>query len=471
MALYRRRIKSITRTSLNQGFGTAKARRTPGRQNIPQGLKPKRTAARLPCSIKTRFQCFLSVLGAFAVNFLLILVAIAFPITEAHAAEFNLHPGITVSEEYNDNIFLATTDRVDDFVTRAMPSLNLHYRTELWNWDVNYSYDYRYYAERSREDDTTQSADVRNRTELLKNFFFVEMSDVYSRVSLDVTRDFANESEFLNQSDRNVFTLNPFVTLRSDSRSTAMLGYQYINTWYEDPTAIDTVDNIGYAEVTTPLSSRATLTAGARFTRQESNVLIFDKTDVYAGPRYTYARNSHIHFTAGNSWFNFGEGRNATQAFWSAGITHQYSTFTASIETGLSFITDPLRVLRREDRYVASIRKETERTALTVSAGAFDYRDPETKHLENTTYRVGGTMRYALTLRTSIFLDLAEERHKEYQTYTDQDLLLSGVRLEHRTTEHLTLSLQYRYTDSYAPDTFELNYYNNRALFEIAGTF
>ncbi len=426
---------------------------------------------RLPCSIKTRFKGFLSVLCAFAVNVLSLAASIAFPITAAHAAEFTLRPGITVSEEYNDNIFLTPTDRVTDYVTRAMPSVNLHYGTELWNWDVNYAYDYRYYARGNREDDTTQSADVRNRTELLKNTFFIEMRDQHSRVSLDVTRDFTNESQFVNQSDRNVFTLNPYLVLKSGSPSTAMLGYQYINTWYKDPVAIDTVDNIGYAEVATPLSSRATFTTGARFTRQESDVLIFDKTDVYAGPQYTYARNSSVRFTAGKSWFDFGEGRHAAQVFWSAGITHQFSTITASFETGLSFIPDPLRVLRREDRYVATLRKQTERTSLTLTGAVTDYRDPETKHLENTTYRIGGTMSYALTPRSSISLDLAQERRKEYQTYTYQDLLFSGVRLEHRAAERLTLALQYRYTDSYAPDIFEVNYYNNRALFEITMIF
>jgi hypothetical protein len=394
----------------------------------------------------------------------------AFFAAAAQAAEFTLRPGITVSEEYNDNIFLTTTDRVTDYVTRSMPSVNLHYGTEFWNWDVNYAYDYRYYERRVRKD-ATQSADARNRTELIKNTFFIEMRDQHSRVSLDVARDFTNESQFVNQSDRNVFTLNPYLVLQSDSPSTAMLGYQYINTWYKDPIAIDTVDNIGYAEVTTSLSSRSTVTTGARFTRQESDALIFDKTDVYAGPQYTYARNSYVRFNAGNSWFDFGEGRHATQAFWSAGITHQYSTITASFETGLSFIPDPLRVLRREDRYAATFRKQTERTSLTLTGAVADYRDPETKHLENTTYRIGGTMRYALTPRSSISLDLAQERRKEYQTYTYQDLLFSGVRLEHRAAEHLTLALQYRYTDSYAPDTFEVNYFNNRALFEVTGSF
>src|SRR5512143_431143 len=100
-------VPDLARPSLNQGE-TAKARRTRGRQNIPQGLKPtaRRTATR---TIRTGFQGFLLVLRGFAVNLSPILAAIAFLVLSAAAAnasEFILRPAITLTEEYDDNIFL-----------------------------------------------------------------------------------------------------------------------------------------------------------------------------------------------------------------------------------------------------------------------------------------------------------------------------------------------------------------------------
>ena len=400
-----------------------------------------------------------------------LLAAIVFPLATAQAAELTFRSGITVSEEYNDNLFLTPDDRVTDYVTRAMPSVNLHYGTDFWNWDVNYAYDYRHYARRNREDDETQSADARNRTELIKNILFLEMRDVYSRISLDVARDFTSESQFVNQTDRNVFTLNPYLMLKSDSPYSAVLGYRYIKTWYEDPLAIDTVADIGYAEVAAALSSRLTFTTGATFTHEESNARRFDRIDVYAGPHYTYAPNSYVYVSAANSRLDFGEGGHATHLLWKAGLTHQYSTMTASVEASLSFISDPLGVLRREDRYMGTVRKETARTSFSISGGMTEYRNAKTKNLESTTYRLGGTMRYTLTPRSSLSLDLSTARQKDYQTSTHQDLYFSGVRIEHRSAESLTLALDYRYTNVYSPDVYAANYFNNRITLEIRKVF
>jgi hypothetical protein len=414
---------------------------------------------------------FLRVLCAFAVNFLPILAVISFTATEAGASEFFLRPAITLSEEYDDNIFLTPTDRVEDYITRVVPSLSFHYKAERWDWDLSYAYDYRYYAKGARKRDETQVVDLKTKTELIKNYFFLRVDDDYRRVSLDATRDFANESLFVNQSDRNTFTVNPYLVLAPGSRSTPVIGYTYVNTWYKDPTGIDTVDHIGYVDVTTLLSSRTTLTTGARYTRENSRIQDFDKTDIYTGPKYDYAQNSYIFFTIGNSWFNFGEGTHATQPFWNAGITHQYSTLTASFITSLSYVPDPLRVLRRQDRYEATISKKTERSSLSVSGSLTEYRNAETKHLEDTAYRLGGAMRYAVTPRSSIAVDLAIERHKEYETDTARDLYLNGVRFERRVAEKVTAALAYRYSNSYSHDVFLDNYYDNRVIFEINGSF
>lgn len=428
-------------------------------------------ATRLSYAIITRFQNFLRV---FAVNSFPILAAIAFlavSAAEAEAVEFFIRPSITLSEEYDDNIFLTTTDRVEDYITRVGPALNFHYKAEFWDWDLSYAYDYRYYAKGTRKYDDTHVVDLKTKTELLKNYFFLKVDDNYNRVSLDVTRNFANESSFVNQSDRNVFTVNPYIVLAPDSKNTPMIGYIYINTWYKDPAGINTVDHIGYTEMITLLSPRAKLTTGAKFTREKSSVQDTDRTDIYTGPRYDYAEKSFVYGNVGNSWFNFGEGTRATQPYWNVGITHQYSTLTASFETALSYVPDPLLILRREDRYVATISKKTARSSLVVSGSLTEYRNVVTKHLEDTGYRISGEMKYALSARSSIAVDLATERHKEYLTGTTRDLYLNGLRLERQAMEKVTVALAYRYSNSYSHDVFTDNYFDNRVTFEIKGSF
>jgi hypothetical protein len=54
-------------------------------------------------------------------------------------------------------------------------------------------------------------------------------------------------------------------------------------------------------------------------------------------------------------------------------------------------------------------------------------------------------------------------------TYTSR--YLPGVRFDYRSSETLTMSLDYRYTNNYSPDIYTNNYYSNRVMVEIKKTF
>ena len=415
----------------------------------------------------------LRVLFASAVNAIGIPAGIALAVffaAQAEAEVFRVRPGVTVSGEYNDNLFLTGTDQVRDTITRMMPFLYLEYATDFWNWNAEGAYDYRHYTEGSRDDETARRLAVSNRTEVVKHHVIVEMTDRYDRVSLDATRDYTAESSFINQSESNIFAIHPHIVLRQDASSSATAGYAYRNTWYKDPSAVDTESTAGYAEAMTRLTSRATFTAGVRRMRLTSDALTFDKFDIYAGPAYVYAPGSSLFLAGGRSRIDFGEGRRETRAFWSAGLLHRYSTVTVSIESGSDTIPDPLLVLRREDRASAAIRRETARTLVEISGSTADYRDPQSDRLENSVQRLGGRARHALTPRTWISLDLSEDRYKDYRNSTRHRLLSMGAKVEHRLTEQVTLAGEYR-TAAFRSPGQAGDYDNNRWLIELTGRF
>src|SRR5512143_2480675 len=124
----------------------------------------------------------LRVLYGIAVILFPVAAIVFLTVSPAGAAEFSIRRGITVSEEYDDNIFLTPTDREDDFITRAMPSILFKYKIDRWDLDLSYAYDYRYYDKRTRKDDTTHAADVKSRTELIKSHFILDVTDSYKRV-------------------------------------------------------------------------------------------------------------------------------------------------------------------------------------------------------------------------------------------------------------------------------------------------
>jgi uncharacterized protein (PEP-CTERM system associated) len=126
------------------------------------------------------------------------------------AAEYRIQPALTVSEQYNDNIFLSPTDPTHDYITRVLPSIHFLYSAPLWDWDVAYAYDYRYFAYKSKIGDSNHILSLTNHTTLVKDFFFIDLKDTYSRVSLTPVQDYTQQSS-LNQTDSNVasVTISP----------------------------------------------------------------------------------------------------------------------------------------------------------------------------------------------------------------------------------------------------------------------
>ena len=150
--------------------------------------------------------------------------------TVAQGAEFEVHPSLAVSEEFTDNVFETPTNRISDYITRVLPGIALSYRAPALTGDLNYVFDYRHYARNTRGDETTHELSAKGHLTAVENFMFLDVSDEYQRVSLDVTRDVTKESLFLNQSDRNVATVSPYLTFNPTERILVKTGYRFIDT-------------------------------------------------------------------------------------------------------------------------------------------------------------------------------------------------------------------------------------------------
>ncbi len=333
------------------------------------------------------------------------------------ASEYRIQPSISLGEEYNDNIFLVPENRSYDYISRITPAISIMYKAPLWDWNVNYFYDYRYFARYYIREDKTHSLNLANHTRIIDEYVFLDIGDNYARVSIDPTRDYTQESTFVNQTDRNTLTVNPYFIMRPTSQMTVTTGYGYSNTWYKDPTAIDETSHVVYTGLQQELSQRANMTAGIRHTQNKNRLQEYSQDDVFLGQKYEYVENSILSVTVGNSWFDIKDAEKTSQVYWDASLTHRYSTMTVTYETGLRFIPDPILILRREDRYLATISKSVERTSLSVSGGLIEYRNVINKHLETSSYQVTGTLSHAVTTRSKILLDLGAYRLKDYLAY------------------------------------------------------
>lgn len=399
-----------------------------------------------------------------------VLVVSTVHCASVQGAEVTVQPAITVSEEYNDNLFLTTTDKRTDYITRIVSAITVTYKTPIWDWDVAYAYDYRYYAN-YKVDENLYTLNLNNHTRMLNDALLFDIQDVHTRTPLSVVRDWTQESLFLNQTDTNTLIATPYTKLRLAPNATLTTGYQYRNIWYQNPEAIDKADHGLFATFDHEVTSRLTMSADIRYTGTTAETDHLRRTDLLVSVVYAHAANSLSWYAIGNSWLDIDTEGESTQVVWNAGFLHTAGKYSYTINSKMTYMEDPLSILRREDQYVAAITRQTERTTLGLSAGWYEYRNAISKHLEDTRHLVTGTISQATSQTTKIIYDASVGRVEDNVQDQYTEVYLGGIRYEFMPSASLTIAMQYRYANAYSPDDYAANHHNNRVMVEIKKIF
>lgn len=401
------------------------------------------------------------------VSFLSALILISL-FSFAHAGEFSFHPSIAISEEYTDNVFETRDDKKSDYITHLLPGISFNYTAALLELDLRYAYDYRYYAKGSRSDDSTHDLNFRGTSILIRDLFYLEVRDTYSRVSLDVSRDRTQEGIFVDQTDTNEIYASPYFDFRPGPKTTIRTGYRYRNVWYEEPEGIDRRQHIGFAETTYEYSPRLNLTSSYTFTHENSRDP-FERHAPNIGFRYEYRDRSFIMAQGGYTWFSTKLHGDDNSPFWNANITHAMGTYIVSLTTGVSYPDDPQSGATRETHYGLAVTKELRR-------GSFECSLSYAKYTGNAIdvdrrYGAGVTLRYDLGARVAATLTATIEKydHTDPNTYTRR--IFVNPSLTYPLPKEVFLSLSYVYANYYSPLIYDDNYTLNRVILEARKTF
>lgn len=387
------------------------------------------------------------------------------------AAEFEVHPSIALREEFTDNVFVTETGRVSDYITRALPGIVLSYRAPALTGDLNYLFDYRYYARNTHGEEIVHALGAKAKLTAVKNFLFVEVSDVYQRVSLDVTRDVAKESLFVAQGDRNVATVSPFIEFYPTERIMARTGYKFIDTRYFSSAGVDKYDHIAFLNLTYELSNRWSLTADYAFTSETADTDNFDQHHTLGGFRYEYADKSFLFAQAGYCWIRYDSGQSLNNIIWNVGATHVFDTVTGTVTTGVKYNEDPRRNIMQESYVNGILEKRFKRGTLSFSPMYSEYVIPTTDTLLTKKYGAAAHGQYLLTADLNGKLGISAEKYeqRQYNSYTRRFQVESS--LSYLLAEQLTMHLSYVYTDYSSPGIPTDNKYINRAMIEIKKIF
>ena len=320
---------------------------------------------------------------------------------------------------------------------------------------------------------------TRGLLKLIDDSLLLDLSDTYSRVSLDIARDRTQESLIANQSDSNIFAASPYFQFHPGPATTVRTGYRYTNVWYKDPTAIDRREHDGYVDATYAYSPRLNLSASYTYTH-ENSINQFNRHAPYAGFRYEYGEKSFLFAQAGYTWISFKNGGNADYPFWNAGITHTIDTWSVILKTGVQYPEDPTSGFTRETDYSLAINKELNRGTVGASLYFANYKGTNTGLINNipgsdidvsNKYGAGITAKYDLTTKLTGNFNGSIERYDHRTTNSYSRRIFINPSLSYALPRDFTVALNYVFVDSYSPATPTDTYQVNRVSLELKMTF
>ncbi len=388
------------------------------------------------------------------------------------AGEFTMTPRLSVSEEYTDNVHEVEVNKRNDYITRAQPGVAMKYNAPFWDWDLAYNLDYRYYARNSLNSDTTHYLLLKSLMKIFDEVLFLDVSDTYQRVSLDVTRDYTKDSLDRNQSDENVGVVSPYLVLRPAANLTLKTGYRYVNTWYEDPSAISKQDHVGFLSAAYEFSAKMFVITDYTFTRDlPDKGSEYNRHEVLVGPRYEYADKSFIFVQGGLISTDYDSGERAENPTWKAGLTHSFDTVTATFTGGTSYADDPLGLSTLTTTYSLSLLKNFQRGSLTLNGAYRTYENGITELTENKSYSGGfaGMLEVLADIKASLALTYERYHDTLRDAYTDKYFVDSGI--SWLAGKNLTLDLAYKFIDYSSAEINEDNYRINRLILEARMVF
>ncbi|WP_136526850.1 TIGR03016 family PEP-CTERM system-associated outer membrane protein [Geomonas ferrireducens] len=329
----------------------------------------------------------------------------------ALAADFKVNPSLSLSEEYNDNLFQTAQREKTDFVTRVQPTIALSAEGGGFTTSLSYGVDYRYFAKNSRSYQLDHRAAMLGNLRFFDDFFHVDLSDTYSRVSSELARDLTGESLVVNQTLQNNAIVSPFLTWHLSGSSTLKTGYRYRDTRYWGGDGVDKREHDGYAELSHEISSGLVLSAGYTFARIISDADGLDRHEAFAGLKYDFGTGNFLYAKGGYDWQSFDSGLKTSDPFWDLGASRDFGLLVAAIGTKVQYTEDPQTLSTRNINHYATLSRNFPRgfASFTASWSKYEKEQQVPRDVERKVF-FGLTGRYELSSGLTANLNLSGDR-------------------------------------------------------------
>jgi hypothetical protein len=414
--------------------------------------------------------------------FALLLFSLLFLSCPAHAqTRIEVTPMITVSEIYDDNIFLTKNNTVSDYITIVTPGIDIGLRQEHTDFKLRYAPMFYMYADNNDLNFTGQSAALNFGQDLAQGLRF-SLKDTYLK-SGDPQADPQN-IQGLRQTTQMYWTNITDVNLGYIFGAENQVNVGYIYNYYRnDQITLDDSDvQNPYANLTYwfDVKNGGELTYGytdAKFTRDDNFPAASDYTSNAAGIRYLRRFNPNSTGYVGYNYAIFDYERVLPQDFnvhsGLVGLDHSFSPeYTVSASLGYFIRVNELTDNQDGPTYTASLIRNFDRGSITIGGnGGWSY--------ENLQQGVGLTSgfsqyyggyvngRYEILERVNLYAGLSY-RHDKY-TIDKSDYWRGNCGVRWDFLRYFYVDLDYSYIDR--SEEFGLNdYTGNRIMLSIGAS-
>jgi len=363
------------------------------------------------------------------------------------AFEYTIEPSLSLSEEYNDNIFLDHTDRVDDFITYISPAIDLSVRSSTSELKIGYSPTFSFYKSNNDLNETAHRFSLNGNFTLSNRLKFTIMDTFIKSSEISDIRDIPNVGPVRRRAGLQYHAPNVSMSYRLTENLSYILGVSYFDYDYKETGFNEVKTYSGNMGLNYNLSKITTLSVNARYARYDFRPTS-DATqqDYLLGVKHRFTPTLTVGITGGTTITKIQDtGESSTDLSVGIDLTKIFEkkgegalscrqTVVTDIDTG-----EPVRERRAKFSLLKPI---TEKWTVSLSASYGNYKSIVTnnKNTDEAQFKAGLTynftplakLRPMLTLSYSYFdsNDKINDRNDYYN-----NIILFTLKLGYSTEE------------------------------------
>ena len=241
-----------------------------------------------------------------------------------------LAPRFTLSQEYNDNIFLTESNRESDWITTLEPGLSFGYDHRSLQMTLDYALRYRFFKNNTSEDQDRFRDIQRGAADLL----FFSGRPFTLRTTGTITRETINERdrdlEYNDTRDRSTvyrLSLIPEYYLRIGPTMGVVFGYTLNLVDYVDRRGNDYLEHLGRVSINKSLFANLDVWSRYQYTYHDNdnNNEDYDRHEVSVGTNYRLGARTTLTAMIGRTKIDYDRGDETDRTIWSADVTYLFS--------------------------------------------------------------------------------------------------------------------------------------------------